>query len=116
MNDTAFLERRKVPPPAPRTRSVPPTAAVLRIPVTPANRARLRRLRFEELQLWEAADARRFPTPGRLPDPEPDREGHAILVLLGGVALTALVQSTWAVSAFVQKWGAFRAFVRSLVG
>lgn len=88
---------------------------VIRIPVTPENRDRLRKLRARELEVWGAESTGTEAGPGYL-NPPPDREAGWVLLLLGGVAVGALLQSSSVLLAFVEQWERFRALVQTLVG
>lgn len=126
MSDTAIIEWRDAPtrmnePAAGFTRSgearsggVGPPA--IRIPVTPENRNRLRDLRAREFEGWRQTGPVETASPaGYLRVPKPDREAQVILVVLGGIALTVLIQSTWVVSACVTRWDQFTRLVESLI-
>lgn len=88
---------------------------VIRIPVIPANRERLRKLRARELEVWGAEATEAEERPGYL-NPPPDREAGWVLLLLGGVAAGALLQSSTMLLVVVEHWERFRILVQSLVG
>jgi hypothetical protein len=88
---------------------------VIRIPVIPENRERLRKLRARELEVWGEEATGAEERPGYL-NPPPDREGAWVLLLLGGVAAGALLQSSTWLLAFVEQWERFRSLVQSMVG
>lgn len=89
---------------------------VIRIPVTPVNRDRLRQLRDAELAPWrDAGLAEDGHSESYLQAPPADREGAAILMVLAGAALAALLQTAWVASAFVDGWMQFREWVGYLL-
>ena len=96
----------------------PLAPGVIRIPVTPLNRERLRVLRERELEPWRdagLADGAAAAGGSYVRTPPVDREGTAILLVLAGAAAAALVQTSWAAQAFVSGWMHFREWVGYLL-
>ncbi len=109
MSDTTFLPHPVRALPGPRPAPKGAAGPTIRIPVTRANRARLRHLRALELGPWiDSGLASHSPTSKRSDPPAPDRESQVIVLVLATAALAMLVQSTPVVAAFLDRWGIFR--------
>lgn len=112
MNGTdcpTFAARTPSGPGCAPTRAAGPA---IRIPVTHANRSRLRRLRQIELQPWIECGLAREPRPASyLPTPAPDRESQAVMLVLATAAFAMLIQSSAVITTFVENWDTFRAAV-----
>lgn len=124
MSETTFFQRTHAHSggrhPRPRRPSEPIHRAsalpAIRIPVTPANREQLKALRARELDKWEHGESPEAQGPAAsLPHPRPDREAPFVFLILATTALTALVQSSLAVAAFLAQGERFRAFIESLL-